>query len=317
DFCRRIDLRAVNRRVIESLIKCGAFDSTGILRPRLMAALDEAIKGGQAHQRDFQSNQIDIFEVLGGTDGKTPSGSEQYPEVEPWSTSQVLAFEKETLGFYITGHPLDNYEAIIKKLPTCNTVRQCEKSLNGQTKIAGVVTALRLRNTKKGDRYASFNLEDKSGYIAVIVWPDVYLRSSKSIILDDAILVEGRLDVGEERVQLIANEVFPLAEVNARIAQSPAEEERSNEEPPREPSQQEIHFHVQASSISTQELTQLHDMLLQYRGTCPVLLHLIKPDRSETIIALPHRFDVDPSPKLIDSVSRTFGDRITPNPTVF
>ncbi len=317
DFCRRIDLRAVNRRVIESLIKCGAFDSTGILRPRLMAALDEAIKGGQAHQRDFQSNQIDIFEVLGGTDGKTPSGSEQYPEVEPWSTSQVLAFEKETLGFYITGHPLDNYEAIIKKLPTCNTVRQREKPLNGQTKIAGVVTALRLRNTKKGDRYASFNLEDKSGYIEVIVWPDVYLRSSKSIILDDAILVEGRLDVGEERVQLIANEVFPLAEVNARIAQSPAEEERSNEEPPREPSQQEIHFHVQASSISTQELTQLHDMLLQYRGTCPVLLHLIKPDRSETIIALPHRFDVDPSPKLIDSVSRTFGDRITPNPTVF
>src|SRR2546426_700673 len=101
DFCRRVDMGAINRRVVESLIKCGAFDSTGVSRAQMVAVLDEAMKGGQSYQRDHQSNQIDIFAGLAGGNGGTKS-SETYPQVEEWSAQQLLAFEKEALGFYIT-----------------------------------------------------------------------------------------------------------------------------------------------------------------------------------------------------------------------
>ncbi|MFQ5850864.1 MAG: DNA polymerase III subunit alpha [Candidatus Binatia bacterium] len=313
DFCRRVDLRAVNRRVVESLIKCGAFDSTGISRARLMAALDEAMKGGQSHQKGLQSNQFDIFEALGEAEREQEGHSEQYPEGEEWLANQVLAFEKESLGFYITGHPLDKYEQAIKKLTTGTVARLREKPPNGEVRLAGVVTALRLRNTKKGDRYASFNLEDKTGFIEVIVWPDVYRGSVETIALDDPILVGGRLDVGEERVQVIANDVTPLAEVYARSRSTFGPQVKSNQEDTGEESH-EVHLYVRCPEVTTRELNQLHDMLLQYRGACTVLLHLFNTDKSETIIELPRRFKISPTRELLEAVDRSFSKRITSSP---
>jgi DNA polymerase-3 subunit alpha len=177
DFCRRVDLTAVNRRVIESLIKCGAFDSTQLSRARMLAALDEAIRVGQAFQRDSQSNQIDIFGLLGGDNKTAKKPGHVYPEVEEWSVQQSLAFEKEALGFYITGHPLDKYDRVIKKITGGTIAELKEKAAAGDVKITGVVSALKLRNTKKGDRCRSFNLEDKSGFVEIVAWPDVYRKS--------------------------------------------------------------------------------------------------------------------------------------------
>ena len=116
DFCRRVDMTAVNRRVIESLIKCGAFDATQVSRARMSGALDDAMKAGQAHQRDQASNQIDIFAMLGTPTKGAKKAGETYPPVTEWSQQEALAFEKEALGFYITGHPLDKYERVLKKI---------------------------------------------------------------------------------------------------------------------------------------------------------------------------------------------------------
>ena len=134
DFCRRVDLTAVNRRVIESLIKCGAFDSTQVSRARMIGALDEAMKVGQAHQRDQASNQIDIFAMLGS--------AEQRPQ-EAAATSihrsmngrgqESLAFEKEALGFYITGHPLDKYDRVLKKMTSGTIAALKEKAAIRET----------------------------------------------------------------------------------------------------------------------------------------------------------------------------------------
>src|SRR5262245_9968138 len=216
DFCRRVDLAAVNRRVIESLIKCGAFDSTQMSRARMLAALDEAIRVGQAFQRDSQSNQIDIFGLLGGDNKAVKKLGHVYPEVAEWSVQQSLAFEKEALGFYITGHPLDKYDKVIKKITTGTIAELKEKAAAGDVKISGVVSALKLRNTKKGDRYGSFNLEDKSGFVEVVAWPDVYRRSVEFLNSDDPIYVKGRIEVGEERMQIFANEIIPLAQEVAK-----------------------------------------------------------------------------------------------------
>ncbi|MFQ5542458.1 MAG: OB-fold nucleic acid binding domain-containing protein, partial [Candidatus Binatia bacterium] len=310
DFCRRVDLRTVNRRVVESLIKCGAFDSTEVSRARQMAVLDDAMKAGQSYQKGLQSNQIEIFQTLGGSDKESENPAEYYPEVEEWSSNQVMAFEKESLGFYITGHPLDKYEQAIKKLTTGTTARLREGPPNGEVKIGGVVTALRLRNTKKGDRYASFNLEDKTGFIEVIVWPDIYRRSMETIPVDDPILVQGRLDIGEERVQLIASDVTSLAEVTARNHSSSGSPEKFSKRYSDDKTR-EVHFYVTAQEVTAQELNRLHDILRRYRGASTVLLHLFNPDRSETIIELPHHIKINPSPELLETVDRSFGRRIT------
>src|SRR5687767_4216427 len=163
DFCRRVDLTAVNRRVIESLIKCGAFDSTQVSRARMIGALDDAMKAGQAYQRDQSSNQFDIFGMLGTPAKGSKRPGDVYAPVSEWSAQEALAFEKESLGFYITGHPLDKFDRVLKKIASGTIAALKEKGQPGEVKIGGVVSALRLRNTKKGDRYGSFNLEDKTG----------------------------------------------------------------------------------------------------------------------------------------------------------
>jgi len=296
DFCRRVDLSALNRRVLESLIKCGSFDSTGISRARMMAVLDEAMKGGQSYQRGRQSNQIDIFDALDQNGNDEPS--DFYPEVEEWSTHQLLAFEKESLGFYITGHPLDKFEAAIKKVTSGTIASLREKPINGEVKMGGVVTALRLRNTRKGERYASFQLEDRTGFVEVIVWPDVYRRCMETLVLDDPILVQGRLEVGEERVQLIANEVTPLAQLSDERPSGAGQQANG------------VHFYVRGSEVTSDELRQLHDTLLQHPGPCTVFLHLLMSDRKETVIELPHRLKVAPTAALLEAVERLFGSRI-------
>ncbi len=308
DFCRRVDLRTVNRRVMESLIKCGAFDSTSFTRAQQMAALDGAISEGQSHQKGIEAGQYDIFAALAGTDQNQENKKEQHPDVEDWSTNQVLAFEKESVGFYITGHPLDKYDQAIKRLTTGTTAGLKESPPNGEVKVAGVVTALKLRNTKKGERYAGFNLEDKTGFIEVIIWPDLYRRSMKAIASDDAILIKGKLDVGEERIQLIGNDVIPMAEVYHRIRSSSLPEATDKK---KAMDTTELHFYARAPEVTTLELNRLHDIFQNHRGACTVYLHLSNANRGETVIELPENLRIEPSEELLETVDRSFGKRIT------
>jgi len=305
DFCRRVDLTAVNKRVIESLIKCGAFDATGISRQRMIGALDDAMRGGQAYQRDQESNQINIFAVLGAPakGGKKPG--DVYPQVTEWSAQESLAFEKEALGFYITGHPLDKYERAIKKITNGSIAALKEKAAPGEVKIGGVVSALKLRNTKKGDRYGTFNLEDKTGFLEIIAWPDVYKKCAELLSADDPIFVKGRLEAGEERIQVIANEISLLAEAAAKgraNGNGLGNDRRDGEK---------LHLHARESEISADELVRLRDMLLEYPGPCTVFLHLYAGSLSETVIELPNQVRVAATPELEASVEKLFGARVS------
>ncbi len=300
DFCRRVDMTAVNRRVIESLIKCGAFDSTQVSRARMTGALDDAMKIGQAHQRDQASNQIDIFGML-GTPGKgAKKAGEAYPSVNEWSQQEALAYEKEALGFYITGHPLDKHERVLKKITGGTIAALKERAQSGEVRMGGVVSALRLRNTKKGDRYGSFNLEDKTGFIEVIVWPEAYKKCAELLGADDPIYVKGKMEVGEERIQVIANEITALAEA----AKNP-----KNAVP--NTNSEKIDLYVRENEVSADELIRLRDTLLDYPGRHTVFLHLRAPANGETVIELPEQVRIAPSPELEDMVGRIFGQRIS------
>lgn len=306
DFCRRVDTTAVNRRVIESLIKCGAFDATQVSRARMTGALDDAMKAGQAHQRDQSSNQIDIFAMLGAPAKGAKKPGDVYPQIVEWSAQESLAFEKEALGFYITGHPLDKFERTLNKITSGAISALKEKAQPGEVKIGGVVSSLKLRNTKKGDRYANFNLEDKTGFIEVIAWPDTYKKSAELLGADDPIFVKGRLEVGEERMQVIANEVILLTE-----AAKGQKNGHANGNGKSNGNSEKVHLYVRESEVSADELVRLRDTLLDYPGQATVFLHLLAPTNGETIIELPEQVRIALSPKLAETVERLFGPRVS------
>jgi DNA polymerase-3 subunit alpha len=233
--------------------------------------------------------------------------NDAYPQVAEWSAQEALAFEKEALGFYISGHPLDRYERMIKKIASGAVAALKEKAQPGDVKLCGVVSALKLRNTKKGDRYGTFNLEDKTGFLEIIAWPDIYKKCADLLNGDDPIFVKGRLEAGEERIQVIANEIVALSQAAAKgnaNGYGSANDRRDGEK---------LHLHARESEISPDELVRLRDMLLEYPGPCTVFLHLYAASRSETVIELPSQVRVAFTPELAESVEKHFGARISIN----
>jgi DNA polymerase III subunit alpha len=304
DFCRRVDMTAVNRRVIENLIKCGAYDSTQVSRARMFGALDDAMRAGQAHQRDQASNQIDIFGMLGTPAKGAKKPGDVYPPVTEWTSQEALAFEKEALGFYISGHPLDKYDRAITRITSGTIAALKEKAASGEVRLGGVVSALKLRNTKKGDRYGNFNLEDKTGFIEVITWPDTYKKCAGLLGADDPIFVKGRLEVGEDRMQVIANEVAPLADAvkNQKNGFANGKVNGNGEK---------VHLYVREADVSAAELVRLRDTLLDYPGRSVVFLHMLGVGQGETIIELPDQVRIASSPELEATVEQLFGARVS------
>ncbi len=158
--------------------------------------------------------------------------------------------------------------------------------------MAGVVSALKLRNTKKGDRYGSFNLEDKTGFVEVVAWPEIYKKSAELLGSDDPIFVKGKIEVGEDRMQIFANEIMPLSEAAAKVRAL------SNGSSSRNGSSERVHLYVHESEISAHDLVQLREALLNCPGSSTVILHLFAEGVSETFIELPDQIRVASGPEL-------------------
>ena len=285
DFCRRVDLRRVNKRVLESLIKSGAFDSTGAPRAQMMLALDEAVERAQNFQKARASKQMGIFAQLEDGD---PGWSEQedLPEVEEWPENQRLAFEKEAVGFYITSHPLARFEKEIKRHTRDDTVSILTRQNGSEVTICGVAGSVKEIQTRKGDRMAFLSLEDMKGFVEVILFPEVFQASLPHLKGDDPLVVRGILDMEDENPKIKATEVLPLSQ--------------SGETPV-----SKVHFILRSPGIARAQLMDLKRILLENPGDSAAVLHLIIPSQGETIIRLPIK--VDPSPSLLESIEATFG----------
>ena len=249
-LCEDLDLRLANKRVFESLVKAGAFDSLAYgdpaldglssraLRARLYAALDAACEHGARMQRSKDSGQGNL---LGGFDpdeaGAGPAAV-QLPEATPWTETEQLAFEKETLGLYWSGHPIDRYLAELKEFGARSTVELAEAPTNGSrgdawgpggpkpiepdTSIGGIVAACRPLKTRKGDRMAVFTLEDAVGGVEVVVFPEAFQRSASLIEVGTMVLVRGKLERDDESVRILASEILPIDAVRERLAREVA-----------------------------------------------------------------------------------------------
>jgi DNA polymerase-3 subunit alpha len=290
DFCQRVDLRRVNKRVLESLIKCGAFDFTGAHRSQTMAALNEAIEMAQLRQRERASKQVSLFGANGGSMG-TGGKHSQLPDIEEWHENQLLSFEKETLGFYITSHPLARYEEDIRLFTSEDTGNLAQSENGREVKVCGVVTTFKEITTRKGERMAFATLEDLKGVIEVIIFPDVFLSSLPYLKGDEPILLRGTLDKGEDTPKIKATGVMPLSKI-------------------REGSFSRVHINLTTPGLTGDLLERLKSLLLRERGRCRVFLHMVIPNCSETVISLPEQFNVAPSDSITRQVEEIFGTHI-------
>jgi DNA polymerase-3 subunit alpha len=284
-FCESMDLRKVNRRVIESFIKAGAFDSLGSRRSQLMLVLEEALEQGQARQKERRGGQSALFDGL-----QSPTRQTQLPAIEEWPEIELLSFEKEVLGFYLTSHPLIRYQEDIRDLTTTDTETLADMANGAQVSIGGLVAEVKEISTKKGDQMAFLSLEDMKGKIEVIIFPDLFRTVRPYLKVDVPLLIRGVLDKGEERQKIKAFAVVPLDE---------AKKERISK----------VHFRLRTPGLSKEQLLRLREILEENKGGCEALLHLIVPPQSEVIMALSPALTVEPSERMRQSVEGLFGEK--------
>ena len=217
DFCRRVDLHKVNKRMLEGLIKAGAFDSLGAKRSQLMAMLDQAVEDGAAAQREREMGQTSIFgEDVQGNGSAHGNVEPTLPNLPEWDQAQRLKYERELTGFYITAHPLARYEATIHALATATTAGITELSDGKEVRLCGIIAGIKSMLTKKGDRMAYVTLEDLQGTVEVIVFPDLFKTVGDLIAPERLIRVTGTIDRGDKGTKIRGIKVEPLADVQTQ-----------------------------------------------------------------------------------------------------
>jgi DNA polymerase-3 subunit alpha len=267
DFCERVDLRAVNRRVVESFIKSGCYDSLDRRRAAMMNAIDRAMEVGQKRQRDRDDGQSSLMSLLGGgADAEPDPKTERVRDLADWPEGERLAYEKESLGFFITGHPLERFQAELAQMATATTGKLQEMAEREVT-VGGIVVGLRLIKTKKGDRMASFTLEDLEGGAEVLVFPETYKKVATRLADDAVVIVKGRAEsVDEGRSRLLATDVVPLDQ--ARMAET-----------------RFVTIRVPCVTWDRAKGERLRDILGSHRGECPVTLEMIRPGGESVAVA--------------------------------
>ncbi|MDI6755475.1 MAG: DNA polymerase III subunit alpha [Thermodesulfobacteriota bacterium] len=285
DFCFKVDLRKVNKRVIESLIKCGAFDSIAPSRAKLLSGMEEAMEWSQGLEREQSNLQIIMF---GGMQSINSKAEPRYPAVPEWPESQRLAFEKETLGFYLTGHPLNHYTEVLQRLTTTNTRQIREVADKQEIIIGGVVNALKETNTKKGERMAFVTLEDLHGVVEVIIFAELYKNSSLLLKSEDPVFIKGRVDAGDENVKVIASEVLPFEQAVEKLTTT-------------------VHLRVRSEGLSQEDLAAIKEIFQDCRGNCPAYLHLILPEEREAVIVLGDEWKLSSSNQLVQRMRDLLG----------
>ncbi len=220
-FCENVDLRAVNKQVAEALIKAGAFDRLGGNRAQMMAGLEKAMQVGAELQADRQTGQMNFFGQK-AEENDYSKDAQRLPKVDPWPEPQMLAYEKQVLGFYVTSNPLSHHAETISLYSTVNSSQLADATRDRQIVISGMITKIRFNLTKTGrnagSKMAVFNLEDLQGQVEVVMFPDVLNRFAGSLIKDTIVFVKGKLDYRRERPNILAVELITLDEVTEKLA---------------------------------------------------------------------------------------------------
>jgi DNA polymerase-3 subunit alpha len=267
DFCEKVELRLLNKRVLESLIKSGAMDSLG-RRAQLMEVLDKAMEQAQKTARDRDAGQHGLFGIFeeepgSGAQGSSQDAGQRLPNVPDWEESVRLANEKEVLGFWISGHPLEKYQDKIEDLHAMKSsevlAMKHSTAKNEDITVAGLITGVRIAKTRKGDLMAGLVLEDMHGRVEAAVFPEAYKRLAEKVKLEIPVLVRAAVRVEEDAApKLFINEITPLDEAKVKLPRS-------------------LRIAIQLPETLPETVDALHGLFARSKGDGKVLFDLVRP----------------------------------------
>ena len=284
DFCERVDLRTVNKRVIESLVKAGACDSIDADRALLYANIDRAMDWGQRTKREREIGQGGLF----GMTSVTVNGNHGLDPADPWPEGLKLKHEKETLGFYITRHPLRKYANEVKTYGNATTGVLSEKPSGFDVAIGGLVSALRLMRTKKGEAMCVILLEDWEGIVEVLVFPETYTKVQPLLEVDAPIFVRGRLDNDESSSKILATDLLPMERVKEALSRI-------------------VTIRINGSAAPLDVAEQLQPIMDEKRGSAEVIFELEFPGRFTALVRPNPYVKISPDREFVESVERICG----------
>jgi DNA polymerase-3 subunit alpha len=289
DFCRRLDSRLVNKRVLESLVKCGAFDFTKLSRRHNFGLIDRALALGASLQRDRAAGQGGLFgdEMDGGGAGGDDVGA----PVEEWHQGELLRFEKELLGFYVSGHPLSRHAEVLKLMDLTPLSQLASAEDRSEVKVGGIIGAFEKRVSKQsGKPWATVVVEDLEGSAEVSVYSEALERCGRWLAAEKAVLVLLRVDKREDQPRYVVSDLFPLEEAVRRYAKA-------------------LVLQAPANEAGLKELDRAREVLGRHAGHTPVYVRLDRGAGEEVYVQAGAELGVAVSVELLHELRRELGDR--------
>jgi DNA polymerase-3 subunit alpha len=287
DMCERVDGRTVNRKVLEALIKSGACDSFGQNRATLFSQIDRTLARAASIISDRQRGQSSLF---GAFEDRSIEAAETATALEEWPQHELLAHEKELLGFYVTGHPLTPFAQILERYTLSNSATIASLQNRSLTRIGGMIAAVQNGVSKKsGKPYAMVTLEDLEGSVQLLCMNESYDKSKELLVTSKAILVVGEVNIGDERPKIFPQEIMPLSDAPRRFTK-------------------QVHLRLHAAHLSPEQLQTVFELVAAHPGKCPLFLSLTRPSGEIVFIETHEKFFVTPSRELQLAADEMFGE---------
>jgi DNA polymerase-3 subunit alpha len=288
ELCERVDGRSLGRKTLEALIKAGACDCFGATRATLFAQIERTLARAASILSDKQKGQSSLFGAL--EDKSSSAVPESIANLPEWPQHELLAHEKELLGFYVTGHPLTPLVPLLEKFSLTTTAKLAELPNRSLTRIGGMIAAVTHGVSKKsGKPYSMVTLEDLDGSVQLLVMND-YDKFRPLLEVNKAILVVGEISTGEDRPKIFPQDIMPLADAAKKYTK-------------------QVHLRLQMAHLQPADLTKLQELVAAHAGKCPLFLCFMRPEGGTIFVGAHERFGVTPSLELEHAANKLFGEQ--------
>jgi DNA polymerase-3 subunit alpha len=288
ELCERVDSRAVTRKTVEALIKTGACDSFGMTRATMFAQIERALSRAASIQSDKQKGQSSLF---GALEEKSSSAMpETISNLSEWPQHELLAHEKELLGFYVTGHPLTPLAPLLQRFSLHNTAQLATAQNRSMTRIGGMIAAVSHGTSKKsGKPYSMVTLEDLDGSVQLLVMND-YDKFRPLLEPNKALLVIGEVSTGEDKPKIFPQEIMLLADAPKKYTK-------------------QVHLRLPMAHLQPDDMNKIAELVAAHPGKCPLFLCFMRPEGGTIFVEANARFGVAPSIELEHAANRLFGEK--------
>ncbi len=287
EFCARLDSKSINRRLVESLAKAGAFASTGWNRRQIESEMDNALGQGQLSQRERAAGQTSLMELLGDDQGAATL--HEKPNLPEWPEHEILAMEKEMMGLYVSSHPLASHSDILDRFANYSAATFDDEPENSIVIVGGLVTVAKQYITASHKKMAFVTMETLNGAAEVTVFNDLYEAHAGLLMPDMVLIIEARVSSRNGRKGLIALRIMPIEEAENELTKA-------------------VHVRVHTIGLDEPELNQLASVFGSAPGPCDVYIHCILPTQKEVTVHATDACRVRPSAQLRKQVESLLGE---------